>query len=936
MLTEGAGAGAGARPAVTDAAFVAPCLLPAPGAALVLELTASTSTGAVQLAAVTNSAASTPHSTSRLAAMPQRQAMQSRSPPIATARAVQTLLSRAAESSTVQPPRAACGGEVAAPAVDASGAYYQHPAAADATLHLSALASQLLDSTAGSPVARVPVGASLFAGPSRIAGGAGGAAWAAVEVELRAGAAESLTDVWLQSSLAATNSSGSASSGFGIRRLLARALGARQQPAAPPQQQLEYEACWQAAALAPALDQAELAAPSRGALAVAVGGCSSFAVASAGPLPAAQLLQALQSSEAARGARYWVLAGSGGAGAMAPAAEQRASAGAASAGLHGLIKVAAAESVIPGDAGVAFSSPLAPGQLSAAAAQVTQSSGRFGAAVRAGLLHTPVLLPSSWKAQRMEQPQPQRAHLQAVVISGGLGGLGLLAAAWLQAASQTRHLVLLGRSGRAAAAAAPLAAALTRSDSSCRVTLLRCDVAADEEARAAVAAAGNTVHSVLHAGGVLADAALQNQTATKLRTVAAPKLGGTQQRACTSGPTAAALLAFAVHQLHPALASLPAGAYRLAAATANAPLQHQLLFSSIAGVLGTAGQGSYAAANAALDEVAATAAQRGQPSHSLQWGAWAGAGMAAAEPQLLQKLTRQGYGAVDPAAGLGQLHSLLLAGGPGIPGLPAALVAAPFNWPRFLGGQSGSLRQLPFFAGVAAPPPQPQQRQQQQQQQAEALPQPPGEPAAAAPAATAPTAAQLLPVVLALLGDLTGQAPADGVGTEVPFLEAGLDSIGAVELRCLCRRMAVQGAAVAASAPLSWPADTTPFPHACRNAVCARFGVTLPATAVFDHPTPSALVTAVVAELAASAPAAAHVSVLALGKPLGAGRRPAGLSTQQLEEQLCQLLADTAGVLVASVDQPLMDAGVDSIGSVELRWGGLCHVHAALSLLVLH
>jgi len=55
----------------------------------------------------------------------------------------------------------------------------------------------------------------------------------------------------------------------------------------------------------------------------------------------------------------------------------------------------------------------------------------------------------------------------------------------------------------------------------------------------------------------------------------------------------------------------------------------QVLFSSIAALLGSPGQAAYAAANGALDTVAASWHRCGIPVMSVQWGGWAGAGMAA-------------------------------------------------------------------------------------------------------------------------------------------------------------------------------------------------------------------------------------------------------------------------------------------------------------------
>ena len=220
----------------------------------------------------------------------------------------------------------------------------------------------------------------------------------------------------------------------------------------------------------------------------------------------------------------------------------------------------------------------------------------------------------------------------------------------------------------------------------------------------------------------------------------------------------------------------------MAAAGAD-PLEHLLAFSSIAGVLGTPGQGSYAAANASLDAVAAGVALAGWPCRSVQWGAWSGAGMAASSPQLLAKLARQGYAAIAPAHGLQALAHMLLGS------KPAVVMAAPFIWARFLAAANRS--QLPFFADV----------RHGSEPEAAPLPPPTSLPAAAPAAADATSlVAGVLALVQQLAEDLAGPAAAG-----VPFLEAGLDSIGAVELRC--------GPALSRSSPPPARLASPPPPH---------------------------------------------------------------------------------------------------------------------------
>ena len=105
--------------------------------------------------------------------------------------------------------------------------------------------------------------------------------------------------------------------------------------------------------------------------------------------------------------------------------------------------------------------------------------------------------------------------------------MGTLVGAWLSTQPGIR-ITLLGRSGRAASS--PLVQTLYRS--AAPVTMARCDVSCREEAATALAAAeaaaladGAAMRGVVHAGGVLADGLIADQTASRARTVWAPKVG---------------------------------------------------------------------------------------------------------------------------------------------------------------------------------------------------------------------------------------------------------------------------------------------------------------------------------------------------------------------------------------------------------------------------
>jgi hypothetical protein len=102
-------------------------------------------------------------------------------------------------------------------------------------------------------------------------------------------------------------------------------------------------------------------------------------------------------------------------------------------------------------------------------------------------------------------------------------------------------------------------------------------------------------------------------------------------------------------------------------------------FSSLA-VVGSPGQGNYAAANAAMDAHAAAARRSGMPSMSVQWGAWAGVGMAAGTVSAAAELS--GAGALQPSQGAACLLTLLM----NATSAPSVVVSR-FEWTAFL--QSG-------------------------------------------------------------------------------------------------------------------------------------------------------------------------------------------------------------------------------------------------------
>nr|MBA2677497.1 KR domain-containing protein [Ktedonobacteraceae bacterium] len=93
--------------------------------------------------------------------------------------------------------------------------------------------------------------------------------------------------------------------------------------------------------------------------------------------------------------------------------------------------------------------------------------------------------------------------------------------------------------------------------------------------------------------------------------------------------------------------------------TRQDPLDSFVLFSSVASVLGSAGQSNYAAANTFLDALAWYRRGQGQVALSINWGPWSQVGLAAAERQRGERLEHMGMGSIPPEQGLAWLEVLL-------------------------------------------------------------------------------------------------------------------------------------------------------------------------------------------------------------------------------------------------------------------------------------
>jgi NAD(P)-dependent dehydrogenase (short-subunit alcohol dehydrogenase family)/acyl carrier protein len=344
------------------------------------------------------------------------------------------------------------------------------------------------------------------------------------------------------------------------------------------------------------------------------------------------------------------------------------------------------------------------------------------------------------------------------LITGGLGDLGLLVADWLvkQGAS---HLTLLGRSAPSEAARLAIN---KLEEAGTAVFIAQADVSQAKQLERILQEMAQSMpplQGVIHAAGILDDGILLHQNWGRFERVFAPKVQG---------------------------------AWQLHTLTCHLSLDFFVMFSSTASLLGSPGQGNYAAANSFMDALAHHRRSLGLSATSINWGGWAEIGLAARH-QVDERVALQGMGLIPPTHGLAILDQIWAQSPPQIGVLPV-------DWPQVasqfvLGGEP------PMLADLID-----ETRSRSGNGQAVS-----SEPELLTQLQTVPVHMQqhlLITAMRASVGKILGLDAAVAVDPERPLNELGLDSLMAIELR---------------------------------NALGLALGQRLPATLLFDHPTMAGL-----------------------------------------------------------------------------------------------
>ncbi|MCW2588631.1 MAG: polyketide synthase [Mycobacterium sp.] len=366
-----------------------------------------------------------------------------------------------------------------------------------------------------------------------------------------------------------------------------------------------------------------------------------------------------------------------------------------------------------------------------------------------------------------------------VLITGGTGMAGASVARHVVAHHGVTNLLLVSRRGPDAPGAAELVAQLT--DAGAKVRVVAADVADRDALRAVVAGADVPLSAVVHATGVLDDAVVGSLTPDRIDTVLRAKVDA----------------AWNLHEL-----------------TREANPAAFVMFSSMAGVVGSSGQANYCAANTFLDALATHRRAHGLPATSLAWGLWEQASdmtghLAEAD---LSRLGRDGILAMSTDDAMALFDTALVVGEP---------VLAPARIDRSaLRARSAQGVLPPMFSQLAT--------STARRRVDDSLTAAKSKSALAqrlGGLAEPEQQAVVLDLLRSHMATVLGNTEPDAIAAELAFSDHGFDSLTAVELR---------------------------------NRLKVATGLALSPTLIFDYPTPAALAGYIRQELAGATQPVEH------------------------------------------------------------------------------
>lgn len=233
------------------------------------------------------------------------------------------------------------------------------------------------------------------------------------------------------------------------------------------------------------------------------------------------------------------------------------------------------------------------------------------------------------------------------LVTGGFGGLGRKTVDWL-VENGAAHVVITGRT----AADTPERAAYLEELASrgVEVRAIACDTSNAERVREVVAQIERELpplRGVFHSGAVIEDQPINEIQTDALRRV---------------------------------MRSKAAGAWNLHSATEHCELDHFVMYSSVANLVGNSRQSVYSAANGYLNGLAHQRRLQGKPGLSVCWGAIADVGVVARDEKLEQFLRYTGLRGIESAEGLEVLREAMARG---VTQFGVTMITSWADWARF-------------------------------------------------------------------------------------------------------------------------------------------------------------------------------------------------------------------------------------------------------------